>query len=276
MRLLYVLIMFVCGFLGYSQTIDTRPVVGVAQFSCEVDATYSGLVTEKVVEMLTKTKRFRVVDRTSHDKIKAELELQKSKAFMDSKNLVEQDVAVAAEKMITGHISKLPIYRIKNAQGSTRGYKAAIHFQLKVVDVETGLSSEATSFQGKTSEEMLSPESALTASMNSLSEELFEYFRLNFPIKAKIVKLLVQKKNTVKTLLINAGQEQGIKVGDRFKVSSIEMIEGQPYPAEIGNIEVRKLSGATFCECEVPSKIGGLIFTAFSTGQKIECELIVK
>lgn len=269
-------IMLVSSTLCYSQASDTRPVVGVAKFTCEVDATYSGLVTEKVVEMLTKTKRFRVVDRTSNDKIKAELELQKTEAFMDSKNLVEQDVAVAAEKMITGHISKLPIYRIKNSSGSTRGYKAAVHFQLKVVDVETGLSSEATSFQGKTSEEMLSPESALSASMNSLSEELFEYFRLNFPIQGKIVKVLEQKKNVAKTLLINVGNEQGVKVGDKFRIQTIEMIDGQPYPTEIGIISVRKLSGATFSECDVPSKIGEAVLSAYVAKQKIECELIVK
>lgn len=276
MRTLLFVIMFVSSIWCYSQTNDTRPVVGVAQFTCEVDATYSGLITEKVAEMLTKTKRFRVVDRTSRDKIKEELELQKTEAFMDSKNLVEQDVAVSAEKMITGHISKLPIYRIKNASGTTRGYKAAVLFQLKVVDVETGLSTEATSFQGKTSEEMLSPESALSASMNSLSEELFEYFRLNFPIQGKIVKVLEQKKNAAKTLLLNVGEEQGVKVGDKFRIQTIEMIEGQPYPTEIGIISVNKLSGATFCECDVPSKIGEAVLSAFVAKQKIECELIVK
>ena len=61
--------------------------------------------------MLTNSKRFRVVDRTSREKITQELELQKSEAFIDSDNLVEQDVAVAAEKMITGEIVKIPVYR---------------------------------------------------------------------------------------------------------------------------------------------------------------------
>ena len=76
---------------------DTRPVVSVAEFTCDAESPYARLVTEKVVEMLTNTKRFQVVDRTSIDKIHAELELQKSEAFLDSKNRVEQDVAVAAE-----------------------------------------------------------------------------------------------------------------------------------------------------------------------------------
>ena len=154
---------------------DTRPVVGVAEFTCDAESPYARLVTEKVVEMLTNTKRFQVVDRTSIDKIHAELELQKSEAFLDSKNRVEQDVAVAAEKMITGHITKIPVYAMKNASGSLRGYKASVAFEMKVVDVATGLSTEATSFQGKASDEYLSPESA--ASTSPSQRKSFAYFQ---------------------------------------------------------------------------------------------------
>ena len=114
MRFFLTILLFAYSLCGYTQLHeDTRPVVGVAKFTCDNDATYANLVTEKVVEMLTNTKRFLVVDRTSNDKVKAELELQKSEAFLDSKNLVEQDIAVAAEKLITGHINKIPIYAIK-------------------------------------------------------------------------------------------------------------------------------------------------------------------
>lgn len=268
--------LLVCSLLqGYAQ-VDTRPVVGVAQFSCDENSPYTGLVTEKVVEMLTQTKRFRVVDRTSMDKIKAELELQKSEAFMDSKNLVEQDIAIAAEKMITGHITKIPVYAIKNTNGSVKGYKGSVAFQMKVVDVATGLSTEATSFQGKASDLMLSPESAVTQAMVSLQNELAEYFRINFPITAKILKILTTKKGGAETILIGAGKAQGVKIGDKFTISTIEMLDGQPYPSEIGDVEVIKLSGETFSECKVPKKIGATIQELFKTASHIESKLIIK
>ena len=84
MKLLIVtIIMTACIFKGYAQSNDDdRHVVGVAEFSCNENSPYTGLVTEKVVEMLTNSKRFRVVDRTSRDKIAQELELQKSEAFI--------------------------------------------------------------------------------------------------------------------------------------------------------------------------------------------------
>ena len=89
-------------------------------------------------------------------------------------------------------------------------------------------------------------------------------------------KVLEQKKSVAKTLLINVGNEHGVKVGDRFRIQTIEMIDGQPYPTEIGVISVKKLSGSTFCECDVPSKIGEAVLSSYTSKQRIECELIVR
>ena len=106
--------LIVCSHLGYAQS-DEREVVGVAKFTCETDDRFTGLVTEKIVEVLTNSKRFQVVDRTSYDKVHEELEFQKSEAFIDSENTAEQGVAVAAESLVTGHIIKIPVYAMKNA-----------------------------------------------------------------------------------------------------------------------------------------------------------------
>ncbi len=255
---------------------DTRPVVGVSAFTCDTETPYSRLVTEKVVEMLTNTRRFRVVDRTSIDKIQAELEYQKSEAFLDSKNRVEQDVAVAAEKMITGHITKIPVYAIKNSNGSLRGYKASVAFEMKVVDVATGLSTEATSFQGKASDEFLSPESAVTAAMQSIQSEIDEYFRVNFPVTAKIVRILSEKKGKARTVLLSAGEKQGIKKGDVFVIESVEMIEGSPYYKELGRAEVVKVSGGDFSECEVDKEAGLPVLEKFKASETLKCKLLIE
>lgn len=250
------------------QSVDARPVVGVAEFSCQENSPYTGLVTEKVVEMLTNTRRFRVVDRTSIDKIHSELELQKSEAFLDSKNRVEQDVAVAAEKMITGHIVKIPVYRMKNPNGSVRGFKASIGFEMKVVDVATGLSSEATSFQGTASQECMSPEAAVTMAMQSIQDEIGDWFRTNFPITCSVSRIIDNK-----TILVNAGSEQGLKPGNTLKVEAVEMIDGQPYHKALGEIKIKNVAGPNFSECEVSKKMMAQIKPYFDNAVKIICEL---
>lgn len=141
-RYITLLICIVSSLIGYSQT-DAKPIIGVAEFTKEVDSKYAGAVAEKVVQVVTNTKRFTVVDRTSYDKVKQELEFQKTEAFIDSKNTVKQDVALAAQFMIVGHIVKMSVYAMKNPDGTVNGYKASVAFTIKVNDVETGKTTEA-------------------------------------------------------------------------------------------------------------------------------------
>ena len=70
-RILYAVILacILCGYTQVSLAADDRPAVGVTQFTCDEESPYTGLVTEKVVEMLTNTHRFVVVDRTSREKV---------------------------------------------------------------------------------------------------------------------------------------------------------------------------------------------------------------
>ncbi|WP_228438197.1 penicillin-binding protein activator LpoB [Chryseobacterium sp. 6424] len=254
---------------------DTRTVVGVSAFSTDESGRFVGLVTEKVVEMLTNTKRFRVVDRTSADKVRDELELQKSEAFMDSKNLVEQGASMAAEKIITGHITKIPVYAIKSAAGTVTGYKASVAFQMKVVDVATGLSTDATSFEGKASDLMLSPESAVQNAMKSVQGEINHYFKLNFPVQGKVIKIL-QVDNKGKFLL-NVGKNAGIAVGDRFIIEKTEIIEGQKYPQKIATVEVVNLAGENLSEAvALDKKSSENIVASYSDSQKPDCTLIIK
>ena len=102
------LLLFVGSFYGFSQT-DNRAVIGVAKFTSEVESPFCASVAEKVVQTVTRTKRFIVVDRTSYDKIQEELEFQKSEAFLDSKNAVKQGETMAAQYMIIGHLIKMNI-----------------------------------------------------------------------------------------------------------------------------------------------------------------------
>lgn len=277
MRFVAIVIMTVCILNGYTQSInDERQVVGVSEFSCKENSPYTSLVTEKVVEILTNSKRFRVVDRTSRDKIVQELELQKSEAFIDSENLVEQDIAIAAEKMITGEIVKIPVYRIKNGDGSIRGFKASVAFQMKIVDVATGLSTEATSFEGKASDECLSPESAVSMAMMSIQDEIGDYFRLNFPVNAKLMKILDEKNGKAELVLIKAGRKHGIKVGDKFMVESFEELDGELLPTTLGIITVTNLKGDAYSECKVRKKEGKAIYDNFNANNTIKCSLIIK
>ena len=265
---------FVNSLIGYSQT-AIKPVLGVAEFTSEVNSKYSGAVAEKVVQIVTNTKRFTVVDRTSYDKVKAELEFQKSEAFLDSKNTVKQDVALAAQNMIVGNILKMSVYAMKNTDGSVNGYKSSVAFTLKVNEVETGKTTEAESFQTDVSPLMLSPESAVNEALKSIEPELTAYFIKTFPLTTKISKILTIKKESASTVLIAGGKEFGFKEGDKLIVEKNEMIDGKPYPSQIGELKIIKVAGDDFSECTV-SDGGKEILARFNSAEKLNCKLIVK
>ena len=269
------LLTLLAGVLSAHSQPDERMVVGVAKFTSEVNSPFADAVAEKVVQIVTNTHRFIVVDRTSYDKIKEELEFQKTEAFLDSKNTVKQDVAVAAQQMIVGHLVKMNIYTMKNTSGGVSGYKASAAFTLKVNDVETGRVTEAESFQTTESPLAASKEQAVNQALASLDEVLYAYIAKTFPVKVKIVKVLESKKDAATKVLVGGGKTFGLKEGDILKVESIEMLDGMPYPTEIGEVKVTLLAGENFAECKV-SKGGKAIASQLSAGANIQCVLVVK
>ena len=272
--MLLTLILFASVQTAHSQT-DERMVVGVAKFTSEVNSPFADAVAEKVVQIVTNTHRFIVVDRTSYDKIKEELEFQKTEAFLDSKNTVKQDVAVAAQRMIVGHLVKMNIYTLKNTSGGISGYKASAAFTLKVNDVETGMVTEAESFQTTESPLAASKEQAVNQALSSLDEMLYAYISKTFPVTVKIIKILENKKDAATKVLVGGGKTYGLKEDDKLRVESIEMIDGMPYPTEIGEVKVISLAGENFAECKV-TKGGKEISSLLASGGKTQCTLIVK
>jgi hypothetical protein len=273
MRFLFLCILICAKINLFSQDIE-RPVLGVAEFTKEVDSKFAGSVAEKVVQVVTNTKRFVVVDRTSYDKVQRELEFQKSEAFLDSKNTVKQDALLAAEFMILGHITKMNIYAMKNSDGSVNGYKASAAFTLKVNNVELGMTTEAESFQTNVSPLMLSPESAVSEALNSVVPQLNSYFVSTFPQKTKISKVLRTKKNAALVVLVEGGSSFGFKTGDKLMVEKLELIDGKPYPSEIGKIKIVRIAGTDFSECSVIDG-GKEIMERFIAADKLICTLIV-
>lgn len=273
MRYIVILIFncFIC--LNLSSQTDSLPVIGVAKFTSESSSEFSGVVAKKVIEILTQSNRFQVVDRTNYDKVKEELELQKSESFIDSKNRAEQGAALAAQFLVTGNIIKMNVYKMKNPDGSVNGFKASVSFQLQVNDVAKGSSTKAESFQSSVTPLMLSPESAVNEAVKSLDQNLSEWLVNNFSVTVKLLRILSTKKEKAATVLIAGGKTFGLKEGDKLSVQKIEMLEGHPYPTVIGQITIIKLAGENFAECSV-STGGSEIFERFNAADKISCILI--
>ena len=98
-------------FLFSQQNKDKRRIVAVEKFVSETPTKYDGAITEKVIEIITKSKRFNVVDRTNLDLIKKEQALQKTEEFFDG-NRVQQGAMIGADYQVIGNIRMLNIIRL--------------------------------------------------------------------------------------------------------------------------------------------------------------------
>lgn len=264
-RLVLILLLFVSGLNAHSQT-DNKPVVGVQNFTSEVNSPFVNSVYEKVVQVVTNTHRFTLIDLVGADKMTEEL---KSEKYLDSKNEQKNIDLLTMQYMIIGHLVKLNIYTMKNPDGSVNGFKASAAFTLKVNDIGTGKTTEAAHFQTEVSPQAMSKEQAVNQALLSVESALNDYFLKTFPLVTNIVKVF-----DVKKVLVEGGKEFGFKEGDRLIVERIEMLNGKLYPTEIGALKVTKLAG-DFSECSV-SKGGKEILAAFSAAEKLNCKLIIK
>ena len=235
---------------SYSQqSQDKRRIVAVEKFVSETPTKYDRAITEKVIEIITKSKRFQVVDRTNLDLIKKEQELQKSEEFFDG-NRVQQGAMKGADYQVIGNIRMLNIVRMTSG-GDFNGYKATLSFNLKIVNTETSESTEAQSFESRGAAAQLTPERAVDEAIRTLEESMNTYFQEEFPVILTISRVLKDDDGEAEIVLISGGKSHGLKEGDEFLVKSVEMIDGSPYYQEIGKIELLKISGDNFSECEV-------------------------
>lgn len=263
-----ILLSLVSGLYAYSQA-DSKPVIVINRFSSEVDnQRFAASVQEKVSQIVVNSKRFTV--RISDEEAKDEVEARKSEIYLDnSENLNELKLS-AYQFRIIGHLIKANIYTMKNPDGSVNGYKASCAFTLKVNDVEGGKTTEAESFQTEVSPIAASKEQAINQTLQSVEPKLNAYFIKTFPLITKIVKIIDNKK-----VLIAGGKSFGFKEGDKLTVERIEMLNGKPYPTEIGELKVTKIAGDDFSECSV-LKGGKEILALFNAAEKMNCKLIVK
>lgn len=255
----------------YSQN-DDRIVVGVQKFTSDFETKFTSSITETVAEMLTKSKRFHVVDRTSIEQVSDELKLQRTEDFIDSDRTTQQGVMVGADYVLTGNIRHINVTRIKNVDGSVGGYRASLSFTLKRLETSTGVTEESHDFASKGAKKALSPERAVDEAIRMLEPSLQEYFTISFPVIVDIVKILKTKGTSAKTVLISGGDLYGLKSGDKFIVQQVEMLANKPYYSEIGSIKIITVTDDNFSECSVISG-GKDILARFNSAEILKCKL---
>lgn len=224
---------------------DSRVVVAVPVFESakEIKSEYSKAITAKVTEILVGSNRVRVAERMTSGAEK-EIDAQKGEGFMDSDELSRQNVFVGASCVLSGFVTSVDVKEVLNSNYTVSGYKADITLQLNVVDTETKISKISRDFKSYPTEKSFSIDEAIIKAVKTLEGDVSGFFMTAFPVEGVVVKLLPSGN-----YLVNIGNRDGLKVGNKLAAGYTEIVDKKSYFIPMGELKVIALRGDDACEC---------------------------
>ena len=212
-------------------------------------------VTELVLDLLQRSGRYTVVDMTSEAQRKAALD--RAAENYKAENWLEQNKAMNAEIILGGEITSIKFVR----QSSTTqpGYRAAITMTLKLIDVESSRILASQSFSSSQSDLRLTPETSLASAMESLNDEILQFFRNHIRLQFAILKVTETKRDKVVSIVVRIPTNLDFQPGNKMALVLLEEIGGDLVPNRIGEIRLDRLISQDYWQASV-RKGGEILF----------------
>jgi len=187
-------------------------------------------ITEKVKEVFVKSKRFTVLDRTLYTKtsVFAEKEVQKNIDFING-YVVKQGRSKGAKHIVGGKLISVTYETVKDVLK-----RCDLTFNISVSDVETGelLHSEVIALNlplPPIPKPGLIEDEALINTLITLEKKIKSFIESYVPFYTEVIQIeqIDVKKGieVAKTILINAGVDDGMSKNDKFGIYEITYIE---------------------------------------------------
>lgn len=113
-----------------------------------------------------------------------------------------------------------------------------------------------------------SAEKALPTAINALVGDVRGFLKGLFPIYGEILEKGLEKKDKLKQVYINLGENLGLYEDQYFTVYKIGMVSGRETKSEIGRVKVVEVQGEDISLCKV-SKGGDAIKKALENGTRL-------
>lgn len=192
-------------------------------------------VTEVVIDLLQKSGRYRVVDMTSEEQRQEALDRAAENYKAD--NWLDANRALNAEIILGGEITSIKF--VKSSSAAQPGYRAAITMTLKLIDVESSEILASEHFVSTKSELRLTPETALSSAIASISPDILNFFRTHVKQQFAVVKVNEIRRDKVISVTVRIPQALDIARGDHFGLIHMdELPDGSVIPTPIGEISI--------------------------------------
>lgn len=219
------------------------------------------IIQETIINSFVASKRFTVVDRSNLESLEKEKKLQRTEAFMDSKESFKDGISKGASYMIEGNILGVKHMDKKNKWNSN------VTVQLKVLDVSTGeiVTTESINSEPVAEDENLkslikayynkdeikaletkntqlnqskdNSDASFKAALDRLTDNVKLFTSKNFPMRIEIVEWIGKGgksqsaqgdngtfKGPFKSFVIAAGSNLGINKGQLLDIISVNTV----------------------------------------------------
>ncbi len=227
------------------------PRVGVPAFDFpeENNLNLANLVTEVVIDLLQNSGRYTVIDMTSEEQRQAALD--RAQENYKAENWIDAYSALNPELILGGEITSIKF--VKSNSSTKPGYRAAISFTLKLIEVESSKITASDQFSSVRSELRLTPETALTSAIESLRPDILNFFETHIKQDFPVIRINDFKKERVLSITAQIPQNLALRKGDKLKIIHMEKIGDQMVPSIIGEAVVKTLISGDYWNLDVKS-----------------------
>ncbi len=232
-------------------------------------------IQDAVTDVFLKSKRFALVEREKMGQITSEKQLQRQEDFIDGQ-VIEQSKSLGAEYIVMGNVTKADDKTTRtNAPiiGVVTTRTAEVTFNIKVVDVTTGVIMASHTFTGKGK-----GQNGFENALNDIKPEISKFIKKNFKVVVSIAD--IEKKDDqgkAVSLLIAGGSSLGVKAGNELKVYEAKVLEvdGKKLVRKktVGKAVVARVEDENFSVCNI-TEGNALITEKLAEKARLKCEII--
>ena len=277
-RIILLIFVFIFKF-SFSQEIeDPRLLVGVTHFTTSGNPAaerFSGFITERVLDILNQSNRFRVVNLTSESADKDVKE--RAETNYKAQNWIDPLAGLNPDYTVAADITTLKFIQLTSESPQT--YKASISFNLKIYNSSTkqllGGGGSAGTIQTADAKKSLTPEGAVLQAMLTVQDDIASYFLSNFTYKTALAKVFETKGDDAKKVIILAGSSIRLSDNDIFEVytNDYSLSKTKPLTIPIGKIKFDSDIDENYSICKVIEG-GDKINQLMNQKEKVFCRLV--
>lgn len=249
---------------------DGRQVVGITRLTSTSNVAaerFLPLVTERLIDVVEGTNRFRLVDMTSDDARRIAIEAAKDNYKADNSFNVSDNASLVAEYTMTADVGSLRF--IKQKEKGNDVYKADLVMTLKLIDTTTGVNTYSETFTSSRSESAISPERAVSNAFDTIQELIRSSVVINFPIVTSVAKVREESDGSAINLIVLGGTSMNLQNGQKFEVFILDTSLNPPLEEKIGSVTITQNLDPRYSNAKVEQG-GDKILNAVNSGQKVK------